>query len=703
MVVRCAYNFIRNCFPVILVVVFTLAMPGIAITQDNVEAPITDPVTQEEDTNGRIFTPADFKRFAPRNAYDMLSQVPGFTIRHNNQGRGLGQASTNVLMNSQRLSSKSQGVIDQLRRVSADNVERIKIVDGASLGLPGLSGRVANVITKGGDISGRYEYRTTHRPKYAKPSYIAGEVSATGSTSRLEWTAALTHNSGRGAAGGPGHVTDGNGNVTERRDIYLHTELESPRLSGSLKWNGPNSMVANLNANYNRNYMDNSNDEKRDLVSGVDQFRDYDIRDRGYGYEIGGDIDFKLWLGSLKLIGLERFNSSDMKSESVLSFEDNSLPTGSRYMSQSDSGERIIRAEYRWDTLGGNWQIDTEAAYNRLDQASQLYDLDASGDFFEIEFSNGTGGVTEDRYEMILTHGRTFWEGLTMQLGVGGEYSELAQTGTGGLTRTFWRPKGSISLAWAPKKGLDFSLKIARCIGQLSFSDFLADVQLQNENANAGNANLKPRQSWDADLEIEKELGKWGSTNLRLFGRWYEDYIDIIPIPGGGESPGNIDNAQLYGIEWNSTINLDPIGWKGAKLDAMLKLEKSRIDDPLTGVSRSFSRHRDRLADFSLRHDVPDSDWAWGLGMEYFHVQPYFRLSEVGRNYEGPVYTRAFIEHKDVFGLTVNLLVFNLTNGRAINYRKVYSDLRDNSQVLFIEDKDLSVQPIFILKITGNF
>ena len=29
----------------------------------------------------RVYTPADFARFAPKTAYDMLAQVPSFTIR----------------------------------------------------------------------------------------------------------------------------------------------------------------------------------------------------------------------------------------------------------------------------------------------------------------------------------------------------------------------------------------------------------------------------------------------------------------------------------------------------------------------------------------------------------------------------------------------------------------------------------------------
>jgi hypothetical protein len=91
------------------------------------------------------------------------------------------------------------------------------------------------------------------------------------------------------------------------------------------------------------------------------------------------------------------------------------------------------------------------------------------------------------------------------------------------------------------------------------------------------------------------------------------------------------------------------------------------------------------------------------MGMEYTHVLHSYRLSEVSRDYEGPIYTHAFVEHKDVFGMTVNLLFFNLTNGRAIYHRTVYTGLRDSSSVLFTEDSDLSVQPIVRLQITGNF
>ena len=682
------------------------AFPLSALAQETGDMP--PPVATEvpDDGDREVYTPADFARFAPRNALDMLRQVPGFTIISQDQGRGLGQANDNVLVNGERLSSKSDSVFDQLNRISTNRVERIEIVDGGTLGIPGLSGQVANVITKGAAVSGRFEYRAIARPRYAKPSYGGGEISLSGSTPRLEWTAAFSHGVGRGGAGGGkgALITDRFGAPTEHRDVLIQFVGEFPRLAGTLKWDGPGSLVANVNASYSRTYEDFSNDEERDLVTGVDLFRDLENRTRGYAYEIGGDVDFALGPGRMKVIGLERFNARDFRSDLIFIYIDGAPSTGSRFAQQSDNGERIGRAEYRWDMLGGNWQIDAEAAFNRLDQVGQLFTLDTARNFNEIPFPSGTGGVTEDRYELILNHNRTLAPGLTMQLSGGGEYSKLVQTGAGGLTRTFWRPKGSATLAWTATPGLDLSLKLARTVGQLSFGDFLANVNLGQNTGNAGNALLVPQQAWEVDFEARKNLQAWGSATLRLYGRRIEDFIDIIPVAGGLESRGNIEGkATLYGASLNATINLDPLGWKGAKINANGRIEDSTLSDPLTSVDRPFSFHNYTGGEISLRYDVPSSDWAMGGGFNWSINKPYVRLFEIGRDYEGPIYTFAFIENKDVFGLTVNLNMFNLTAGQGFFDRTVYTGLRDRSPISFVERRRTNISTIYRLTIRGSF
>jgi hypothetical protein len=461
--------------------------------------------------------------------------------------------------------------------------------------------------------------------------------------------------------------------------------------------------VAHFNASYALIFFDSTNTEDRTVPGGVDRHRDYDPHERDHNYEIGGDFEFALGPGRLKLIGLDRYDHDRYREDVVFTYADGSANTGGRYSSVSVNREQVARAEYNWKMLHGDWQLSGEAAFNSYDGTAQLFDLDPGGSFVEIPFPAGTGGVTEDRYETILTHGRQLASNLSLQLGGGVEYSKLSQTGSMGLTRTFWRPKGSASLAWTPRKDLNLSLKLARVVGQLSFQDFLARVDLDQGNGSAGNVNLVPPQSWELNFEAKKELGAWGTTTVKLYDRRYQDYIDFIPLPGGVESRGNIDKANIYGVNWVSTVNLDPLGWKGAKIDADLTWEKSDLRDPLTGEKRQFSNEINRVANVTLRDDLPNSNWAWGTGVQYSHVLPYYRLFEVGINYEGPAYTFAFLENKDVFGLDVRAQVFNVTNGRHYFRRTVYGGFRDTAAVLFNEDADQSVGFIYSLNVKGKF
>ena len=683
------------------------ALPLPALAQDTGDMPVPEPEEGAEPQSRGLetYTPADFARFAPRNALDMLNQVPGFSIISEDQGRGLGQANTNVLINNERIATKSESIFDVLRRITVDRVERIEIVDGSTLGIPGLSGQVANIVAKSGAISGRFEYRAIARPRYAKTSYGGGEISVSGSTPRTEWSLAYTHGTGRGGAGGGKGtiITDGMGNVTEYRDVLIQFVGEFPRLSGRLKWVGPGSLVANVNANYSRTYTDFSNDERRVPVNGVASFRDFDNDDDGYAYEIGGDVDFALGPGRLKLIGLDRYDRFSGPATSVTTYDDGSPSTGSQFDQTRESGEVIGRAEYSWNMLKGSWQLDAEAAFNRYHADSTLAFLDPNGVFVPIDFPGATGGVTEDRYEVILNHNRTLGRGLTLQMSGGGEYSKLAQEGPNGLTRTFLRPKGSVSVAYSPAQGVDLSLKIARTVGQLSFGDFLASVNLAQENQNAGNVELVPQQAWEVDFEVKKGLKAWGSATFRLYSRLIDDYIDIIPI-GGSESRGNIgSSAMLYGASLNATINLDPIGWKGARVTANGRIEDSSLKDPLTNIDRPFSSHNYTGGEVNLRYDIPQSDWALGGGFNWNINRPYVRLFEVGQDYEGPVYTFAFIENKDVFGLTVNLQAFNLTGGQGYFDRTVWTGLRDRTPVAFVEHRRTDVSTIYRLTVRGSF
>jgi hypothetical protein len=350
-----------------------------------------------------------------------------------------------------------------------------------------------------------------------------------------------------------------------------------------------------------------------------------------------------------------------------------------------------------------DFQLSGEGAFNSLDRVSRLFGLDSTGAFVEVPFPGGTGKVSEDRYEGLLTVGRPLSSKLTAQMVVGAEHSTIVQEGPGGKERSFLRPKGSLNLAMQFSPRFNASLKLIRRVGQLEFGDFLARVFLDNDNANAGNPDLVPEQQWRVEAELARDLAAWGKTRLNLALAFKEDVVDIIPIGLDGESPGNIPRAEGLGVDWNSTLQLDPIGFKGARLNARLYGLFSRIRDPLTGKHRPWASRTDRLVELDLRHDIPNSDWAWGAGVNYSHQTLAYRLNEVGRQFEGPVWTSLFVENKDVFGLTVRAEVTNLNNARSRWDRIVYTGRRNATPIDFVETRDRLIGPIFSFSARGTF
>nr|WP_298895242.1 TonB-dependent receptor plug domain-containing protein [uncultured Altererythrobacter sp.] len=655
--------------------------------------------------DGRVFEPEYFERFAPRNALDMLLQVPGFLLQGGGGGggRGFGQANENVLVNGQRLTSKSESAQDQLRRIPAGKVIRIEIVDGTALDIPGLTGQVANVIVESGGISGQFTWEGAVRTTEVGPEWYGGEISISGSTGALDYTFALENNNNRFGGTGPSIFADGSGDLIERRDVVRVGAFDLPRISTALGYDFGDGTIANVNAYFGHTFFDRIEEEDRQLADGSQFDRINTRRGSTPEYEISGDISFDLGAGRLKLIGLESYDAEENRNTLVDTEVSSGTVSGDRFVQTGGEGERIARFEYNWPMLGGDWQLAGEAAFNRLNLDGRLFELDPQGEFVEIAFLEGTGGVREDRYETILSYSRQLTEKLALQASVGGEYSEIEQTGSAANSRTSQRPKGSLSLAWQPEDGFDISIGIERRVGQLSFGDFLAQIELDENNENAGNNQLVPSQTWEVVAEISKTLGDWGTTTLFLEQRWIDDFTDIIPLSGGGESRGNIDKARRTEIEWTTTLQLDPAGWRGAQLDIRLEYEEGEVRDPVTGRLRDFSGGRDREVEIDFRHDVPGSNWAYGGGFEYNRERPSFRLSQIRLRRDLPNRLSAFVEHKDVFGLTVNLEAANLLSARDEEFRTVFVGPRTDGIVRFTEDRSFREGPIFRFNISGNF
>lgn len=666
--------------------------------------------------NGRqVYDAAQFARFNPRTALDMVRQVPGFTIDTGDEDeRGLGQADENVLINGARIAGKNTDAFTALSRISASSVQRIEILDGATLSISGLSGQVLNLVATSDNASGiSGNFKWEPRWRRSGNNWFEGEASISGRLGKTDVTLAIENGSFRNGAEGAEQITDGSGILLFERDEIARNRADRPILSATFARTSEAGAIFNASLTGGLNHFSQQVDTLRTQAGEPDIRELFTGQEREWNVELSTDYEFELGRGRLKLIGLQRFEHSSFSDFFGQTFTDGMTPAnGNQFDRTVDEGESVLRAEYNWKTSGGtDWGINLEGAYNFLDSEASLN---------SVSLPDSDSKVTEYRGELIGSYGRALNDNLTLQATLGGEYSQISQSGTRGETRSFIRPKGSLSFAWRPEDDLDLSLKLERTVGQLNFSDFVASIDVVNNANNAGNPGLVPPQTWRAELETTQKLGPWGSMTINIYGEKISDIVDSIPITPTTEARGNLSSATRYGVELTSSILFDPIGWRGAKLDIEGEVRKSNLTDPLTGVSRRINDDKIFTYEVSLRHDVPGSDWAWGLGAEDFRFSDFLRLDQINAFQTRAPFAWIFVEHKDVFGLTVNARLnnvfnqgerftrtafgqFNTPTGAYGNASDGFIRGRRNGAVGFVEDRTRKFGLVYRLTVSGSF
>lgn len=680
---------------------------------DQITQQTTSIIDNQQDA-GQTFLPAYFEQYAPRTALDMVRQVPGFQINEGDNKRGLGQGGANILINGERLTGKSNP-FDQLGRISAPNVVKIEILDGASLDIPGLSGQVANITTKNTGITGTWEWNPEWRARL-QARLLSGELTVSGENGNLAWSAKLSNFTNRQGNRGQETLFTPEGEVFETRYEKRRGNFQNFSPSVDLKWSPTDDKVANLNLEYNHQNFDGRVGTDRTALDprGNSRFtQSIDGEDERNG-SISGDYEFPFLNGKLKTIGYYRFEDSPSKNAFEI-YEFGDLINASVFIQEAFESETIARTEYSWAPKSGHdWTFGIEGALNTLDIDQEFL---SNGDSVFVDQNR----VEEKRAEATLTHSREISPKLDVQVSVGGEYSEIAQTSDftadadEAEPREFVRPKGFITTTYKPDSSLSIRAKVEREVGQLSFFDFISSVDLENDLGREGNPNLVPSQSWNFELEFDKDFGQGNTFKVEFYNREISDIVDRIPIGIDGDAVGNIDKARRYGFDINATLKGDKWGLKGTQLDLELDHRWSDVDDPLTGIKRRLNGDKISYWFAEFRHDIPNTDWAYGIAVDRFRQARRFNLTTVNQFDNNRPFGRAYIEHKDVFGLKVRGELLNLFDA-SDNFRREFfvnpddlangqfSNIRRDLGVLgFIEQSNLDFDMFLRASVSGTF
>ena len=695
----------------------TLLLGTSALAQDTPSEDVTSQTASIVDNQqgaGQTFLPAYFDQYAPRTALDMVRQVPGFQINEGDNKRGLGQGGANILINGERLTGKSNP-FDQLGRISAPNVVRVEIVDGASLDIPGLSGQVADITTKNTGITGTWEWNPEWRARL-QARILNGEATVSGETGDLGWSVKLENVTNHNGNRGQENLFTPDGEVFETRYEARRGDFQSFSPSVDLKWSPTDDKTANLNLEYNHQNFDGRVNSTRTALTprGNSSYtQGIDGEDERNG-SVSGDYEFPFLKGKLKTIGYYQFEDSPTKNVFEI-YEFGALIESNVFVQDAFESETIARAEYSWAPKDGqDWQFGVEGALNTLDIDQEFL---FNGDSVFVDQNR----VEEDRAEVTLTHSRKLSPKLDLQVSVGGEYSKIAQTSDFTAAadeadpREFVRPKGFLTTTYKPDDSLSIRAKVEREVGQLSFFDFISSVDLENDLGREGNPNLVPSQSWNFELEFDKDFGQGNTFKVEFYNREISDIVDRIPIGIDGDAVGNIDKARRYGFDANATIKGDKWGLKGTQLDLQVEHRWSEVNDPLTNIQRRLNGDKISYWFAEFRHDIQNTDWAYGLAVDRFRQARRFQLTTVNQYDGNHPFGRAYIEHKDIFGLKVRAELLNLfdasddfrrdffvdpndlANGQFTNIR------RDLGVLGFTERSDLDFDMFIRASISGTF
>lgn len=662
--------------------------------------------TARAQTANDNYEPAFFEQFAARNALEMINQIPGFQLQGADNRRGLGQGGANVLINGERLTGKAD-VGSQLTRIVAETVVRIEIRDGASLDIPGLSGQVANIVTETKGQTGTWSWAPEFRERQ-RVNLTHAHLTLSGKTGNLSYTAELRNESNRNGDWGPETLTAADGTVFEIRDELGRYNFDGPGVVLDLNWKPKDDHTGNLNLEYNKlnaTQMVRSS-QRAQTERGVDLETVFRGGEDEWNAKIGADYEFPLTLGFLgdgkfKAIGYYRFERSPTRSQFETFALNGDQQSGSIFDRLADESESIARAEYSWSpSEGRDWTFGIEGAFNMLDIESELQVLE-NGAFVEQELTGASNRVEERRAETTLTHSRPLSPKWDLQVSAGVEYSELEVVGE--RADDFIRPKGFVRATYKPKEGTSVRFDVERRVGQLSFFDFIASVDIVDNIDRAANVNLVPQQDWRMGVEYDKDFGQGFTVNINPYVRFIEDLVDRIPIGDDGDAVGNIDTANLWGVDFNTSIQGKRWGWDGTQFDLDIQWRDSSVEDPVTLNNRQISRDLKTFWHARMRHDIPNTEWAYGAGVREYADYKGFRLFTTDDpTLERPI-TYAFVEHKDVFGMRVKAELINLLDSSEDFTREFFTDRRDRGVLDFTEFRARKFGPILNVEFSGTF
>ncbi len=701
-----------------------------------------------QDTSGEdstvIYPASYFTEWAPITAQDMLVRIPGQDSgggggfrgppggggpgfgNPTRGGRGLGSGSggTEIMINGKRTAGKNNSTQGLLGRIPADQVQEIQIIRGTSgeLDVRG-STQVINVVLTEELATNNVSWDATATFDQGGEFTPNGTVALSGQRGALDYLLSVrsgpfyqqTRTFERSVLGD----YSPNDTITEYRRMWIGNDEVSFNLGYEFS---PNSSLR-VNGLYGIGDNEGEVDRRtidRTINPPIPTFEREDNPTEGDNWEFGSDYEYTLGNGDrFKILGIAN-RADDLRIRQRFEQQPGGEFEKNLFLSvHSITEERIVRSSYTMDVFTNqDIEFGIERAQTILDSELALGLLfgdaapsDAVGGLIPQVVSNANSKVEEIRYEPFVIHNWVINPQMSLESTLVYETSEISQTGDVVNKRDFDFIKPKLDFRYDVTPTWQLRGTIERIVDQLSFADFVAanDQDDNDRDTLAGNAELRQQTQWRYSFRSEFRLpDDAGVLNAELYYADYQDVIDRIdvsPSPDDLQSAnGNIGDGEEWGASLSASIRMNMIGMPNLLVSPTLELQDSEIIDPFLGIKRRFASHYRGMFRLFVRHDIPQWRFNWGFSNFDRIDGGIFRydLEDIEFDIGDPRYG-LFGEYVDTRGLTYRLDIQNASNNVRCRERRRFVGPISDGILEEIEDQCSTTGVEVAFKISGTF
>ena len=675
-----------------------------------------------QENNKIVYDQIYFQKFNITNAADAIKRIPGvenlssgnssanYEPGGNNKKRGFGSSGTQILINGERQSSKSNNIIKTLERINAESLIKIEVIRGSEAGLDVRSdGVIINIIVDGSSSKGSGTWSS------ALGFLTSGDSNWRGTGS---WATKIKKTD---VVLGLERIGDLNSRKYNEFTVDKTQSLLYYRLRETIEYQTGNRISLDLNSKINNKNTLRINalvwfDGKENAPQIQEYFLPADVKNEAFykkidwdrkenndGWEFGGDWEHQFnKANSFKLRAVFTKENEDQED---LSFLNDTVNLYNNIVETNDrsESERIIRLSFnKQRSKGGYLEYGFESAYNELDRTFNLIYFDSNSNQTDSGLLNTSGTVEEDRYEVFLSYNFPFTKKIRTELALNYEWSEISQSGDVTLSREFkyWKPR--IDIKWDYKKNRQIRLSIERSVGQINFDDFISSYDQFEETIRAGNPDLKPETAWELKLEHEWRLpNDGGVVTLKGLASEIDGPVDRLPIDGFA-GIGNLGSGERTQARIDGSIRINKL-LEGGVFRFMGYLQSTEVMDPVTNIKRDFSWFKRWETMIGIRQDIPGGKYSWGIT---YRSQSQFNIYDpylLGRFAQDPTlgfgFTAKINPQLNLNFMAKNIFGTNFGFGR----KQIYNGFKSNNDLLIQENFDVNDHSFFKVELEGTF